>query len=202
LPRAKRVAIGFVDDDPEEVRIFETVFGEEFDVFGGTRLLPVIERLRQARRRPNLFVLDLYFSSGHATSPDQRREMIRLKQEVEAAQHRLMDYLTRIQQSRDGGLRLAAQLRDLFPTVPFIFYTRKGTLDDVDACRDAGASFVLRKPHPAQLDPAADSYTQLEAAARASRDSIALRFEQFSPAPVWKKLLKAAKLIWKSWSTL
>ncbi len=202
MPQSKRVTIGFVDDDPEEVRIFERVFGEEFTIFGGTRLLPVVERLRQARRRPNLFVLDLYFATGAATSPDQRREMIRLKQEVEAAQRRLMDYLSQIHQSRDGGLRLAAQLRDTYPTVPFVFYTRKGTLDDVDACRDACASFVLRKPHPAQLDPQMDVYTQLEQAALTSKDSLALRFEQFAPAPVWKKFLKAAKLLWTNWKNL
>lgn len=40
----------------------------------------------------------------------------------------------------------------------FRVYTRKGTLDDVAPCLEAGALDVIRKPQPDDLDPQGDIY--------------------------------------------
>ena len=57
----KRKTICFIDDDPNEVEVFERVFGSDFKVIAATKLDTVIKELRHDKSRANLFILDLYF---------------------------------------------------------------------------------------------------------------------------------------------
>jgi hypothetical protein len=66
--------------------------------------------------------------------------MVELKAEVDNAQKQLSDYLASIGQDREGGLQLLSQVRDSYRAVPTTFYTRKGTLDDANACRSIYSS--------------------------------------------------------------
>jgi DNA-binding response OmpR family regulator len=50
-------------------------------------------------------------------------------------------------QSPSGGIALMRVLREQYPTVPAVFYSRKATVVDVKAALDAGALDVLIKPH-------------------------------------------------------
>lgn len=59
MARKRPIAIGFVDDDQKEIKIFEHVFGGDFCMYSDTRPQPLFEKLRTARARPKLFVLDL-----------------------------------------------------------------------------------------------------------------------------------------------
>ena len=126
--------------------------------------------------------------------------MARLKAEVEAAQKKLSDYLAAIGQDRTGGLHLLEQVRSVYRHVPVVFYTRKGTLDDVTACLEAGAVAVLRKPQPETLDAQRDLYGQLEAAAMAHRNTLLSKFEALSSSgALLRKVVKVARYIWKNW---
>jgi CheY-like chemotaxis protein len=49
--------------------------------------------------------------------------------------------------SPSGGIALMRLLRDRYPSVPAMFYSRKATVDDVKAALAAGAIDVLIKPH-------------------------------------------------------
>ena len=103
-------------------------------------------------------------------------------------------------EKRDGGLRLLEQVRKEHKRVPVIFYTRKGTLEDVTVCLEAGALDVLRKPQPESLDLENDIYSQLEAAAMAHRDTSLSKFEALSSSTnPFRKLAKALSYVWKNW---
>ena len=126
--------------------------------------------------------------------------MVRLKAEVETAQKKLSDYLAAIGQDRAGGLHLLEQVRGIYRRVPVVFYTRKGTLDDVTACLEAGAVAVLRKPQPETLDAQSDPYQQMEAAAMAHRNTLLSKFEALSSSgALLRKVAKVARYIWKNW---
>lgn len=192
--------ICFIDDDPNEVEVFKTVFSDDFRVFANSRPKLVFDELKASRNRPNLFVLDLYFPKGRDSTVDERKQMVRLQQKVEQAHKQLSDYLAQIGQDRQGGINLIPQIREKYPTVPIVFYTRKGTLDDVDICRDAGASWVAKKPQPESLDLSKDMNKQLEQAARNHKGALAARFESLASSKGWfRRVGKILKFLWDNW---
>ena len=176
----ERPVVCFVDDDPKEIEIFRNVFGQALHVVSATRLSQAFAELKALGKPPDLFLLDLYFPVGRDSTSDERETMARLKADVEIAQKKLSDYLAAIGQDRCGGLNLLEQVRTAYRNVPAVFYTRKGTLDDVTVCLDAGAAAVLRKPQPETLDAQRDLYPQLEAAAMAHRDTMLDKLEALS----------------------
>ena len=174
---ADRPVVCFIDDDRDELRIFQRVFGQDFQIVPATRFGEAMSRLGQLGRRPDMFVLDLYFPLGRDATDEERQTMRLLRADVEKAQRKLTEYLKSIGQDRDGGLRLMEQVNERFGSVPVVFYTRKGTTDDALACLDAGARDVIRKPQPEDFDSEADPYVQLEQAALAHRNSLLTRLE-------------------------
>lgn len=200
MARNDRTVVVFVDDDPKEIEIFKNVFGSDFHLLTGTRAGPVIQELGSQRLRPRLFVLDLYFPKGPDATKEQRQEMIRLRQEVEAAQAKLSAYLAFVGQGPDGGITTLEHIRQTHPTTPVVFYTRKGTLDDVAKCRDAGAVAVLRKPHPIALQPHADVYEEMRKAAKESKEYLVRQFEQHAASPsLLVKMRRLIKFVWNNW---
>jgi len=202
VARAPRPVMCFIDDDPKEIAIVQHVFGQDLHIVAGTRWRQALAELQALDRPPKLFLLDLYFPVGRESTPEEREMMARLKAEVETAQKKLSDYLAAIGQDRAGGLHLLEQVRTVYRHVPVVFYTRKGTLDDVTACLEAGAVAVLRKPQPETLDPQSDLYGQLEAAAMAHRNTLLSKFEALSSSGgSLRKVFKVARYIWKNWGS-
>ena len=200
VAREPRPIVCFIDDDPKEIEIIQHVFGQDLHIIAGTRWSQALAELTALGKPPNLFLLDLYFPVGRESTLEERETMARLKAEVEAAQKKLSDYLAAIGQDRTGGLHLLEQVRSVYRHVPVVFYTRKGTLDDVTTCLEAGAVAVLRKPQPETLDAQRDLYGQLEAAAMAHRNTLLSKFEALSSSgALLRKVVKVARYIWKNW---
>jgi CheY-like chemotaxis protein len=170
-----RKTICFVDDDRAEVARFEKVFGQEFNVIAETTYTDAVEKLTRAgRRRPHLWVLDLYFPiDGSGSSPHDRLEMLSRFDALDRAKRDFLAYIASIGQGRDGGLALLERCTQE-RKAPVVMFTRKGTIDDAIACHSAGADEVLKKPMPSRL-PDDDS-----AKARALDDALMEAEEQIS----------------------
>lgn len=195
-----RAIICFVDDDPVEVEIFQRVFGVRYQVYASTNLNDLAAEIRASGLRPNLIVLDLYFPVGRNSTVDERIQMINLKQRVDDAQRELTKYLAEIGQGREGGLQLFKEARQMFPGTPISFFTRKGTIDDVVACLDAGAVHVLKKPQPNILNPNADLLPQLEQAARDSMQSLSTQLDRLLASDgFFQKVKNALKFVRQNW---
>lgn len=198
--REAQPVVCFIDDDPMEIAIFQNVFGQDLHIVAATRLSQALAELKALGRPPNLFLLDLYFPLGRDSTPEEREAMARLKAEVETAEKKLSDYLAAIGQDRAGGLHLLEQVRGAYRNVPVVFYTRKGTIDDVTACLEAGAVAVLRKPQPETLDAQSDLYRQMEAAAMANRNTLLSKLEALSTSgALLRKVVNVTRYIWKNW---
>lgn len=200
MARDTRPVICFIDDDPEEVEIFKDVFKDNFLIFASSRSKPVLDELKASRNRPNLFVLDLYFPKGRDSTPEERNKMILLQQKVIQAQKDLSDYLSIIGQGRQGGIDLIQDVREQYPTLPIVFYTRKGTLEDVDECREAGSSYVIKKPQPEKLDTTIDVYDQIQKVTREHKNALVKQFERFASSNGFiEKTSKVIKFIRANW---
>jgi len=201
--KSRSKVVCFVDDDPDEVYAFKDAFGDDFTVIAGTTPQPVLAELEKRSLRANLFVLDLYFAEGRASSENDRNQMVQLKAEVDRSQKILTDFLAGIGQSRDGGLEIMRYIRENYPTTPVVFFTRKGTLADAVACMDAGADGILPKAMPKDFDPNGNRRDQFTKAARDHHDALATSlFCKASTSNVLKKLIRICKFIWNNWSKL
>lgn len=198
----KRTVLCFIDDDPREVDIFKKVFGDVFNVIAHSDLATASKNLETSGAQPNLFVLDLYFSSGRDSTTKEREQMIKLQQKIEDAQREFSEYLAKIGQGRNGGINLLHIIKKHYHTVPIMFYTRKGTLEDAQICREAGALWVAKKPQPETIDPSQEIYLQLERATREQKDSLARLFACIASSNGrLKKIGKIIKFIWINWRT-
>ena len=201
--RSESKVVCFVDDDPAEVQAFKDVFDTDFTVIAATTPQPVLTELKSRKSRANLFVLDLYFAEEKASSEDERNRMVALKADVDRSQKALTDFLARIGQSRDGGLKIMEYIREDYPTTPIVFFTRKGTLADAVACLDAGADGVFPKAMPEHFDPTGDRREQITQAAHDHHDAFATRFFcKASTSNILKKLIRICKFVWNNWSKL
>ena len=92
----QRPLVCFIDDDINEMEIFHSVFDLDLEIVSATRLNEALARLRALKRRPNLFLLDLYFPTGRVATDSERETMIRLRSEADAARRKLSEYLVTI----------------------------------------------------------------------------------------------------------
>ena len=191
--------ICFIDDDPVEVDVFKKVFGEDFSVIASTKLTSVLEQLESTKKRPRLFVLDLYFPQGRESSQAERAQMIKLRGKVEDAQRELSKYLFTIGQDKRGGIEMLRSLQEKYPTVPVVFYTRKGTLEDAIYCKAEGADAVLKKPPPENFDETGNIKQQLEEAALRHKDTLTREFNRLVCTSGWRKIKKIVKFLWDNW---
>ena len=87
------------------------------------------------------------------------------------AQAEFNGVLAQLGQTAEGGFRLARELRQRDRKQVFVFFTRKGTLDDaISAYEDVGALSVIHKPdpnvseiHDGQIEKAYDRALQAQA---------------------------------------
>jgi DNA-binding NtrC family response regulator len=200
MHKIDKPTVCFIDDDPKELKIFENVFGKNFNTITAVDFISAEKAITERRQIPNLFILDLYFSITRESSAEERVRMISLQQEVAIAQNKLNSYLLSIGQSRKGGLALLSQIQSGYQNVPVIFYTRKGTLEDSEICLKAGALYVAQKPSPEKLDPSQDIYAQLEKAANREKERIAELLLCCSVSKgVFGKIRRIAKFIITNW---
>lgn len=167
--------ICFVDDDPKELQRFRAAFSAHFDVVCGHSVQQCAEQLHVEGkpRRVRLWVLDMYFpAAGTQNTPEQREEMNRRFAELTRVRQGFESFLAQLGQGPTGGLEALREVRRQTPNVPVVFLTRKGTLGDAIAARDAGADAVLIKPQP----PAGDDPEALDAALAEQAEPLAARF--------------------------
>ncbi len=141
-------AVCFIDDDPEELRRFQECLGEYFVIGAGTTLDAALEDLRsQGRDHPDLFVLDMYFPEGGVNTEAERAELHAAWDEVVRAQAALQAVLAKLGQSSRGGEALAKQVGG-----PYVFFTRKATLEEGMQALRQGARAVIKKPDPTESE--------------------------------------------------
>lgn len=197
---SKKPVVCFIDDDQAEVDAFENVFSNDFSIIANKTPQSVLSELKSRKLKANLFVLDLYFSNGPASSPEECNRMIELKAKVDSAQKELSEYLFTVRQSRDGGLRIMKYIRDNYPTTPIVFYTRKGTLADAVVCIENRADGIFPKASIDKFDHSIARVTQIENAAISYHDTLATRFFFKASTPnLFKKLIRLTKFVWNNW---
>ena len=154
--------ICFIDDDEKfEIPLFCDVFGEDFDIVTATGYAELKSQLDSRKDwMPELFVLDLYFSSGPANQKaieELKSEPLSLenvKAQIRAAYRnylrageRLHSILKAWNQNAYGGLKLAETVSADYPKVPVVFYSRKATLREAIRCMAAkNVWWVEKKP--------------------------------------------------------
>jgi len=147
----RKRALCFVDDEPEETRRFRACLEGDFIIGAGASPESALEDLRrQGRRQPDLWVLDMYHSEGGELRGEQLERLHAARLDYLYAERRFRALLVELGQSSKGGFQLA---RHLSPSnTPFVFFTRKGTLEDaIVAYEDLGAVAVMKKPDPEGL---------------------------------------------------
>ena len=163
----------FIDDDETEINEFRPKVKDHYQVFpvpwpdkDGKKLFRDLS--------PDLFVSDLYLppsTDGRDPSDEEidaakkkAQEVVklfqglyedprldhkkRLKKTMNAiteAYRQLQMQWTALGQSPDHGIALLQKLKALYPDVPFVFYSRKITPEDVINVLDAGADDAIRK---------------------------------------------------------
>ncbi|MFH1862039.1 MAG: V4R domain-containing protein [bacterium] len=151
----------FIDDSLAERELFAEVFGADEGAFQVicTETFPEAQAsIGKVGRTPDLFVLDLYFPGGNPAplSADEIAQTVVFIDDggdlnhaflnLENARRRFMLLRRAYDQSLAGGLKLIEQVREAYPGVPMVSYTRKGTIEDAERARRAGARRVLQKP--------------------------------------------------------
>lgn len=162
----------FIDDDETELKAFSDVVRGSYEcetvhwpkeaakLFGGSK--------------PNIFVSDLYLPSldGDRTptdadrqvaaraardvgdsfsslcvdsSTDDKSRLRKTMKAIAAAYDMLRLQWSALGQSPDNGVALLAKVKAKYPEVPFVFYSRKITPEDVIRVLKAGAMDAIRK---------------------------------------------------------
>ncbi len=162
----------FIDDDQTELEAFRGIVGGDYDYT--TVHWPVESAKLLSSPGPNIFVSDLYLppSSGD-TIPTAAQRDAAARAAKQVAEHfsrlyadpsrddkgRLQETMKGIAeayamlklqwsalgQSPDHGIALLAKLKAHRPEVPFVFYSRKITPEDVIRVLQAGAVDAIRK---------------------------------------------------------
>ena len=143
----RRLALCVVDDDAAELARFRKYLKEYFDIGIGSSVEDSQKDLEQRhQRKPDLFVLDMYFPTKVNTDAD-RAALDQKWEDYCAAEGKWKTALLQLGQSLKGGRALAKQVRSLGKR--FVFITRKGNLNDgIEAYEQIGALSVIRKPDP------------------------------------------------------
>jgi hypothetical protein len=157
----RKYSLCLVDDDENELKRFKKAFGDEYYVGTGTNLnkaesdlaatLPRHRFNFWSRQKVNLYVLDMYYPRGTTNTPEQRAQLAKTWSDFCKSNRKLKEVLTNLDQSFDGGRELADQVkrRGFVRTPPFVFFTRKGNLEDaVMAYEQVKAVAVIKKPDP------------------------------------------------------
>ena len=162
----------FIDDDPTELVAFEKIVREDYHC--KTVEWPGEESKLLEGPVPDIFVSDLYLPGPDGNkdpAADERRGAKKAATEVgerfrqlfanqslddkerlqetmktiDAAYDALKLQWTAMGQSPDYGVELFARVKERYPNVPFVFYSRKITPEDVIHVLQEGAVDAIRK---------------------------------------------------------
>jgi DNA-binding NarL/FixJ family response regulator len=162
----------FIDDDRTELDNFRKIVGGIYDYT--TVHWPNESEKLFSNPPPDIFVSDLYLpsASGDATptavqreeaekaakevgktfsglyadpSTDDKARLQKTMKAIADAYEMLRLQWSALGQSPDHGVALLGKLKSRFPDVPFVFYSRKITPEDVICVLRAGAADAIRK---------------------------------------------------------
>jgi hypothetical protein len=185
--KTRKYSLCFVDDDENELKRLKTAFEDEFYVGIGTDLGKAEANLKTVlprrmfnflRRKVNLHVLDMYFPMGTTNTPEQRVKLAEAWGNCCKANQQLRTVLAELHQTFDGGRELAVGVRrrGLFRKPPFVFFTRKGNLEDgILAYEQVKPMAVIKKPDP--WDETDISEKAKDEALFSSRETIAKKLQ-------------------------
>jgi CheY-like chemotaxis protein len=153
----------FVDDSEDELRRFRENLEPTFTIGTGRTLDAALADLqRQGHRKPDLFVLDMYFPEGQLNTPEELDELRDAWRAYRRAQAEFISTLARLGQTAAGGEDLADQIRKRCDRPQYVFFTRKGTLEEGLRALRRGALDVIKKPDPPDADAFGASLTNAE----------------------------------------
>jgi len=162
----------FIDDDETELKAFRDIVGDSYQ--HDTVHWPKESAKLFGGPKPDIFVSDLYLpsSEGDRTPTDNDRQAAakaaeavgnkflglyaesaiddkaRLQKTMKAigeTYEMLKLQWTALGQSPDNGVALLGRIKAQYPDVPFVFYSRKITPEDVIRVLKAGAVDAIRK---------------------------------------------------------
>jgi len=187
---ARKYSVCFIDDQQDEIDRFRQSLGDRFAVGAGTSLRTALDDLKTVGyTKPDLFLVDLYFSAGPSNVADPTATLNRARANLLAAEANFYSVLGQLRQTPDEGFKLARELRGSF-TRPVVLFTRKGTLDNaIRAYEDEKVASVIKKPDPpiylAATASAADLPDLYDKAFAAEADQIASIIETVIRRSTW-----------------
>lgn len=147
----RKYTICFVDDQKDELQRFRHNLGEFFVIGAGRTVDEALDDLEQHQhiKKPDLFVLDMYFPIEQDSSGRAERDLHSARRRFLVALKEYRDTLARFDQTADGGFRNLDSVRTRYKPLhkPVVFFTRKGTLDDAIKAYDESVPLV-KKPDP------------------------------------------------------
>jgi DNA-binding NarL/FixJ family response regulator len=185
--RKRKPSVCFVDDDPAELQRFRNNLTSRFVIGIGRTLDDALADLRKAgRKKPDLFVLDLYFPQGPRNTPEELSELHEAWDQYNAAQAHLLSVLGKLRQSTRGGEALAEEVWQRCRSRNYVFFTRKATLEEGMAALKRGALSVIKKPDPNRAEVEAGTLTEaLDSAFRNRSSEIAGEFSNAIRKATW-----------------
>lgn len=162
----------FIDDDPTELDAFKKIVGEDYQ-YEAVKWPGEESKLLEGPA-PDIFVSDLYLpdplddkvptqyerEAAEKAATDVGRSFLQLFENrglitkgrlqetmkaIDSAYFALKLQWTALGQSPDHGVELFRKVRARFPDVPFVFYSRKITPEDVIHVLQEGAVDAIRK---------------------------------------------------------
>ena len=149
MDSSRKSVVCFVDDNPHEIKRFRKYLKKYFVIGSGTSISDALKDLnKQGYKKPDLFILDLYFPDGPRHTEEEIMELCRAREALLDAEGEFVMHMAKLRLSSHGGLKLASDLRERWGAHPFIYFTRKGTLEESVRCLKQGALKVIKKPDP------------------------------------------------------
>ena len=140
-------SVCFVDDDKNELNRFVNYLQKDFIIGIGTNPKEALASLNEKGiNRPDLWVLDMYFPEERETSDNGKREINEEWHKFLDARDSFKNVLSKYGQSAHGGLKLANEIKVNFKNSNFVFFTRKGMIDDAIRGLKSEAMQIIKKP--------------------------------------------------------
>jgi len=179
----RKRAICFVDDDEEEIRRFRKYMGDRYIIGAGRTLNDALKELQgQGRRKPDLFLLDLYY--GPSTKEDMRARISDAYEKLSAEGMKLQVQLLQAGQSTKGGFQLAEEAQQKHKNVARVFFSRKAFVKDCEEAHERGIA-VLKKPDPGEEDSGRTRADRYDAAFRRHLDEIFRHIDRMMDQSTW-----------------
>jgi CheY-like chemotaxis protein len=159
----RKHSVCFIDDSVLELRRFRENLKSRFDIGIGRTLDDAMADLqRQGREKPDLFVLDLYFPEGPPNTETELAELGDAWAKYNRAHADFLSVLAKLRQTSAGGQALAEQVGRAYGSDTYVFFTRKGILEEGLRCLRRGALDVIKKPDPSTADTQGRSLIEAE----------------------------------------